>query len=76
MFEITAPKPYAETSSANFNGNIGSKRDCKFAENIRYLEALKALVRSGVHFQLHPCCSEFRGCSRQAILGKTSDSNL
>ena len=42
-----------------------------FAESVRSLEALKALVHSGVHFQLHPCCnSEFRGCSREAKLDK------
>ena len=49
-----------------------------FAESIRSLEALKALVHSVIHFQLHSCCSsefrgcssEFRGCSRDAKLGK------
>ena len=56
----TAPRPYAEAFAANFNGNKGSLWVSTFAESIRSLEALKALVHSGVYFQLHPWCSRIQ----------------
>ena len=65
MFHITAPRPYAEATVANFNGNIGSYWVSTFVESVRSLETLKGFVHSEVHFCLHPSCiSVFRCCIR------------